>query len=272
MKGRSRSQLVVLVFFAFAYAGCPCKSIDRSYPAPSAEEILGSLATEREALRSFRRDSTMDYWVGKDRFRGTVLAMGELSAKVRMQALRPDDATAVDLSCDGASFVLVDHMNNCVLTGPCNAESIAQLLRVPLAPDDFLYLALGSTPVIDGAQGSVRWDDKHGREVLELKGSGGMTQTIIVDGRDGQKTWDLLKSEVRRGKDVVWTAEHKGYRELKGEDGQTYRVPSKSMFKSAADKTDVLIDWENTMVNPTLAPESFVNTEIPDVPMCGTKK
>ena len=272
MKGRS--QLVVLGFLVFAYAGCPCKSIDRSYPQPTAEEILGHLGEERDAVRSFKTDSTMDYWVGDDRFRGTVLVMGEKGAKVRMNALRPDDATAVDLACDGTDFVLVDQMNNCVLSGPCTADSIAQLLRVPLAPDDFLYLALGTTPVIEGAKGTVRWDDKHGREIVELTGAGGMKQRIEVDGRDGKKTWDLLKSEVR-GADgkVIWTAEHKEYRAITGDDGKAYRVPGKSMFKTPKEKSDLLVDWgDEREVNLELAPASFVMANVPDVPTCGQKK
>src|SRR5688500_3286336 len=144
------TRLAGLALLLLLLPACPHK-YKRTYSEPGAEEILESLAARRAAVKSFKTESQMDYWVGNDRFRGTVLIMGALGAKVRMNALRPDDAVAADLACNGADFVFVDQLKICVLTGPCNEASIAQLLRVPLAPDDFLSLALGTTPVIPGA-------------------------------------------------------------------------------------------------------------------------
>lgn len=268
----SRLAFLACLLILPAFAGCPCRSYDRGYTEPKTEEVLDHLAAKRAALTSFKTDSTMDYWVGKDRFRGTVLVMGTIGAKVRMNALRPDDAVAVDLACDGESFVMVDQMNNCILTGPCNADSIASLLRVPLAPDDFLYLALGATPVIDGAQGKVTWDSKHGREVVQLEGVGGMTQTILLDGRDGKKTWDLLRSEVK-GADgkVIWTSDHTAYKVVKDVAGADHRVPGKSNFKTPAEKSDLLVEWGGEReINLELADELFV-LEPPPVAFCGQK-
>ena len=252
-------------------AGCP-RSYDRRYAEPTVAEVLEHLAAKRAAVHSFKTDSQMDYWIGKDRFRGTVLVMGEEGAKVRMNALRPDDAVAADLACDGLDFVYVDQMNNCILTGPCNEESIAALLRVPLAPDDFLYLALGATPVIEGAQGTVRWDSKHGREVVELAGAGGMKQTILLDGRDGKRTWDLLRSEVK-GADgkVIWTVDHTDYKVVKDVADAEHRVPGKSNIKTPADKSDLLVEWgKEREINLEIDDQLFV-LEPPPVAMCGQK-
>lgn len=266
-------RLAFACLVALLLAACP-KSYKRPYSEPGVDAVLASLAARRDAVRSYKAtDTTMDYWVGKDRFRGTVLVMGELGAKVRMNALRPDDAVAADLACDGADFVFVDHLKNCVLTGPCNEASIAQLLRVPLAPDDFLYLALGTTPVIPDAQGTIRWDSKRGREVLELTGAGGLQQTIIVDGRDGKQTWDLLRSEVR-GADgkVLWTVDHTGYRDLATADGATVRVPGKSNIKTPADKSDLLVEWgKEREVNLDIEDDAFL-LDPPAVAMCGASQ
>lgn len=268
----SRLLFLACLLILPTFAGCPCRSYDRGYTEPTTDEVLEHLAARRAGLSSFKTDSTMDYWVGKDRFRGTVLVMGTLGAKVRMNALRPDDAVAADLACDGMNFVFVDQMNNCILTGPCNEESIAALLRVPLAPDDFLYLGLGATPVIEGAQGKVRWDSKHGREVVELEGAGGMKQTILLDGRDGKKTWDLLRSEVR-GADgkVIWTTDHTDYRVLKDAAGVDHRVPGKSNFKTPTEKSDLLVEWGSEReINLELA-QALFELVPPDVGFCGQK-
>lgn len=268
----SRLAFLFCVAVLPTFAGCPCRSYDRGYTAPTTEEVLEHLESKRAGLSSFKTDSTMDYWVGKDRFRGTVLVMGTQGAKVRMNALRPDDAVAADLACDGQSFVFVDQMNNCILTGPCNQDSIAALLRVPLAPDDFLYLALGATPVIEGAQGKVRWDSDKGREVVELEGAGGMKQTILLDGRDGKKTWDLLRSEIK-GPDgrVLWTADHTDYEVVKDAAGVDHRVPGKSNFKTPAEKSDLLVEWGGEReINLEIPAAAFI-LQPPPVPFCGQK-
>lgn len=246
--------------------GCPTR-YERRYPAPEVAQVLAHLEAKRDAYRSFNAESTMDYWIGKDRFRGTVLVMGELGAKVRMNALKPDDSVAADLACDGVDFVYVDMMNNCVLTGPCTEASIAQLLRVPLAPDDFLYLALGATPVIPGATGTVRWDNKRGHEIIELEGAGGRKQTIVLDGID--QRWDLLKSEVR-GPDgkVIWTVEHKRYREVTDADGVARRVPGASNVRTPQERSDLLVDWGRLRINEPIDEAAFV-LEPPPVPTCG---
>jgi hypothetical protein len=260
------TRLALAALLVGLLAGCP-KHYAKPSHEPTTDELIQHLADARGAVHSFKTDSTMDYWIGKDRFRGTVLVMGELGAKVRMNALRPDDAVAADLACDGADFTYVDELNNCVLTGPCNQQSIAALLRVPLSPDDFLYLALGATPMIDGAQGKVSWDSKHGRWKLEVTGSGGMSQTVEVDDRDGKGTWDLLHSEVR-GADgkAVWTVDHEDYREVDGR-----RVPGKSHVTTPAEKSDLLVDWgSDRHVNVDLSPASF-QLEPPPVATCGQK-
>ncbi|MCA9677082.1 MAG: hypothetical protein KC464_18800 [Myxococcales bacterium] len=264
----SRTALLPLALIAGALlTGCP-STIKRAYPEPSVDAILAHLAEVRDGLHSFRTDSKMDYWVGKDRFRGTVWVMGEVGARVRMNALKPDDSVAADLACNGADFVYVDQLHNCVLWGPCNQDSIAQLLRVPLAPDDFLYLALGATPVIDGATGKVTWDSKHGREILELTGSGGLQQRIVLDGRD--QRWDVLESTMRKPDGtVIWTAEHTDYKVVNDEQGHPHRVPGKSNFKTPEEKSDLLVEWGGKRaINLELGDDKFLLAP-PDVATCG---
>jgi len=262
------TRLACLALLLLVLPACPHR-YKRSYQEPTAGEILDSLGARRAAVHSFKTDSQMDYWVGNDRFRGTVLIMGQLGAMVRMNALRPDDAVAADLACDGRTFVFVDQLKNCQLTGPCTDVSIAQLLRVPLAPDDFLFLALGTTPVIADATGTVSWDAKRGAEVVKLTGAGGMSQTVIVNGRDGTKTWDLLRSEVR-GADgkVIWTVDHTDYKVVKDKLGVPIRVPGKSNFKTPTEKSDLLVEWGEREINLEIPSQSFV-LQAPPVPMCG---
>jgi outer membrane biogenesis lipoprotein LolB len=252
-------------------AACGGRTYTRTYPEPTGEQVVTRLAEARARARSFKATTRMDYWLGDDRIRSKVLIMGEAGAKVRINFLSPaGDSVMADLACDGSGFVFVDQQNNCVLTGPCNADSIARFLRVRLAPDDFLSMATGTAPVLDGAQGEVTWDAKHGHEVVELTAPTG-TQRIVLDGRDGR--WDLVSSKrsTPDGKEV-WSLEHKGFATVKDEAGAELRVPGKSRFVSPREKADLLVEWQSRTINLEISPDKFQLEPPAGLPRCGEKK
>src|SRR5690606_38090080 len=116
-------------------------------------------------MTSFRGNSTMDYWLSGQRAKGDVLVMGTVGKRVRFAALSPaGGSTIAEMACDGENFVYLDYQNNCALTGPCDARSIATFFAIELEPDDFLHLALGTPPTLDNATGTVTWDGSKGVE------------------------------------------------------------------------------------------------------------
>jgi len=272
-----RSMLVVIALaLAAAYAGCSCtrhKPVPRSYPEPSTEEILAHLADVQRHARAFQAESVMDYWVGDERVKGTVLLMGRKGARVRINALNPTgDNVAADLACDGIGFEYIDYNKNCQLTGLCTRHSIAELLRISLEPDDFLLMVMGTTPVIPDAQGTVTWDERHGREVVELVAPDNrFTQTIVLDGRD--RSWDVLSSEVRdvRG-NVLWRLRNKGFEALRAQDGHTFRVPGKSQLEQPQDKADLLVQWKKRVFNLDIETVKFDMEIPPGLPSCRKEK
>ena len=148
--------------------GCPSKGgTQRPYPTPAVETVTEKLAAARKALTSFRGESTMDYWLSGQRAKGEVLVMGTVGKKIRFAALSPaGGSTIAEMACDGANFVYIDIQNNCSLTGPCDARSVAMFFGIELEPDDFLHLALGTPPVIENATGTVTWDGSRGVEKI----------------------------------------------------------------------------------------------------------
>ena len=140
-----------------------------------------------------------------ERIKPTVYVMGERGAKVRFNALNPaGDDVAADLACNGSDFQYVDFNRDCQLTGPCTKDAISQLLRISLRPDDFLLLAIGSTPLVENASGKVVWDSKNKQEKLTLvSGDGSWKQEIRLDGRE--QRWDVLSSTVWNADgDIEW--------------------------------------------------------------------
>src|SRR5262245_6934099 len=140
---------LILVSLVVGCTACPGGNFPQPKPLPDVVAVSNRIAAETANATSFRALTLSDYWLGKKRVKGEVKIMGTPGKKVRFNALSPMGGDVLlDLMCDGTNFVLVDYQNNCVLTGPCDKSSIAQLLHVPLEPDDFCTLAVGQTPIV----------------------------------------------------------------------------------------------------------------------------
>jgi len=253
--------LVVLLL-----CGCPGGGgANHPKPAnePSVADVVDRLAKERDALHAFKAKSVMDYWFGSNRVKGTVLVMGEAGAKVRFNALSPAGGDVMaDLACDGTNFVYHDYQHNCTLSGPCNRQSIANLLHVELEPDDFLHLALGTVPVLPNPTGTVTWDAGKGYWQVALSSPQG-TQKISIDARD--QHWDVVASELKRSDGgVVWGVENQGFHDVAG-----HRIPGKTRFKSPEQKEDLIVDWETQEVNPQLDASKFTFAPPAGLGTCG---
>jgi len=247
---------------ALLACGCPHGNGKRPYPEPKVEDLLARIAAARDQVTSFNAETVMDYWLDDQRVKGSVLVMGTTGSRVRINALSPaGDSVLSDLACDGTDYAFVDFNNNCQLTGPCSRETIAALFRIALAPDDFVQLAVGTTPVVPGASGTLRWDDKAKREVVELTGSDGRTQTIVVDARDGHA--DVISSEVKAADGTQeWRIDNTDYQSVDDEQGTARRVPGKSRFRTPGDKADLLVEWKQRRLNMELSDDKFT-MEIP---------
>ncbi len=248
-----RSLVVAALLFA---TGCPGKNGGgtRPYPAPAVETVTEKLAAARAAMTSFRGDSTMDYWLSGQRAKGEVLVMGTVGKKVRFAALSPaGGSTLAEMACDGTNFVYLDYQNNCVLTGPCDARSIATFFNIELEPDDFVHLALGTPPTLENATGTVTWDASKGVERVALKSNAG-SQKLTVDARDNK--WDVLDSELldAAGK-TQWSVANTDFAKVTGSGER--RVPKKTRFKSPAQSQDLLVEWNELEVNVQLQPAQF---------------
>ena len=262
-----RLALLVLALLGVLACGCPKGSSKRPYPEPTVDELLGRIAATRDGVSSFSAETVMDYWMNDQRVKGVVLVMGTTGSKVRINALSPagNDPIA-DLACDGIDYAFTDKNKNCQLSGPCSKETIAALFNIALAPDDFVQLAIGASPVVAGATGTVRWDEKAGKEVLELTGEDGRTQTIVLDARDGHA--DIVSSEVKRDGAQEWRIDNTDFTTLTDENKLQRRVPGKSRFRSPGEKADLLVDWKERKLDLPLGPEKFVLEVDPGIARC----
>jgi hypothetical protein len=251
-------------------AGCPGKQTHTAPPGVSTvQEVLARLAKAREARTSFKVQTTMDYWLGKQRAKGTVYVMGTAQRQVRFNAVKPDDSVLIDMACNGTDFTFVDFQHNCHLSGPCNKSSIGNLLRVDLEPDDFHHLAQGTPPLLDGATGTVTWDAGKGYARVKLEGAAG-TQNLVIDAKNNR--FDVLNAElIDKNGQVVWWVANTDFTTIKDEKGVAQRVPGKTRFKSPQQQADLMVEWksEERKINLALDPSKFTVPIPTGLPSCG---
>jgi hypothetical protein len=238
----------------------------RPYPEPSVADVVGKLTAAHDATKSFRADSTMDFWLANQRTKGEVLVMGKTGSFVRIAALSPaGGSTMAEMACDGANFIYVNYQNNCEVTGPCDRSSIAQFFRVELAPDDFLHLAIGTPPVLSNATGTVTWDGNKGLEDVQLAG-GGKTEKLAIDMKDGKL--DVITASMIGGDGTTeWSVTNSNFIDVGG-----HRVPGKSRFKASGAQQDLEVDWgdaNNRAVNLELDASKFKLDAPAGLPTCG---
>lgn len=266
--GMRRAAVVFTCLSFLSLTGCPGTKFTRPYKEPDSATILAHLDAAKARSQSYQAESVMDYWLGDDRVKGTVLVMGKAGARVRFNALNPTGGTvAADLACDGDNFTYIDFNKNCQLTGPCNAESIASLLRVSLEPDDFLLLAMGTTPYLSNASAKSTWNSAKGQEIVDLRAPDGQTQRIIFDGRDAR--WDVVSSVAKdaAGKEM-WRLENIDFAAAKDEAGNEIRLPGKTRFRQPGEKADLIVEWKRRKLNLDLAETKFQMTPPEGLPYC----
>jgi hypothetical protein len=238
----------------------------RPYPEPTIADVVAKLGSAHDSTKSFRADTTMDFWLANQRTKGEVLVMGKTGAFVRIAALSPaGGSTMAEMACDGANFVYVNYQSNCVVTGPCDRSSIAQFFQVALAPDDFLHLAIGTPPVLPNATGTVTWDSSRGLENVQLA-SGGETEKLAIDMKDG-KLDVISASMVGADGTTEWSVTNKDFVDIGG-----HRVPGKSRFKASGAQQDLEVDWgdaSSRAVNVELDASKFKLDPPPGLPSCG---
>ncbi len=263
--------LALLIVAISTFAGCGGPSgKTRKYAEPKVEGMLVEIQERQSRADSFMAESRMEYWVDGERIKPTVYVMGQRGAKVRFNALNPTgDDVAADLACNGNDFQFVDFNHDCQLTGPCTRDAISQLLRVSLMPDDFLLLAIGSTPVIEDPTGKISWDSKNQLEKLSLvSGDGKWKQEIHLDGKN--QRWDVLSSTVwdQEGK-IEWKLTNKEFSAHKSKDGKSFRLPAKTRFEQPKAKAEVTIRWQEREINASLSEDKFSMEIPPELPRCG---
>lgn len=215
-----------------------------------ATEMMRLLGDIRGRARSMRARGKADHFGPDGRVRGTVYFFVEAGGRLRFEALTPLSTPAATLASDGTTFALLDARERVYYTGaalPCN---IARLLRIPMEGRDVATILLGGTPLIAHRQARLAWDTD-GFYVLELTGTrDGLRQRVEI--APNRRRLDVLRSVVEQGDDVVWELE---FDDLERVDGIPF--PEKIHFVNPREDADVLVQYQEVRLNPTLPDDAW---------------
>jgi len=159
----------------------------RTYPAPTAAELVARLATRQADLASMNARVRATSWLGGDRVRATVLMLVERTGKLRLEAQVSLQGTVAVLATDGERFALLDVGHNELRRGPACPRNVAALIRIALAPAEVAALLLGDVRIPEPAasadpahQARVAWDAELGGDVLVVPRLDGWLRVVFA--------------------------------------------------------------------------------------------
>jgi uncharacterized lipoprotein YbaY len=247
---------VAALALALLLAACATASAPRSYPAPSADELLAALRARQAAARGLNMETRTTSWLGGERVRGTVQMLVERGGNLRFEAEVSLQGTVAALAVHDGVFVFVDHQKKTFRLGPATPSDVASLIRIPLPAEAVAAILLGDVFLPEGIKTlEVGWD--RGADVLHL-------QTP-----DGAQLWVSLRrpAPLLAAWDVVAVAGQPAfaparwrvsYQDLQRIGGQSF--PALIRFAEMGRDFDdgVEIKVRDRIVNPSFPTDAFL--------------
>jgi hypothetical protein len=217
------ARLTVMISAVALAAGCGATaSAVRSYPAPSADELLAALKLRQQNVRGINAETKTTSWLGGERVRGTVQILATRSGDLRFEAEVTLQGTVAALAVKSGQFTFIDYQKHVFREGPACPANVASLIRIPLAPTAVAAILLGDAPISDGTKVlGVEWDSARAADVLVLGDPSGARlwvglhrpsaavaawDVVFVDGAAGpasQQRWRVSYEDLERSKGIA---------------------------------------------------------------------
>lgn len=195
MKSEMRFVAFPLVAFLLA-AGCAgTLKATRSYPAPTADELLQAVRDRQARVRSINVETRATSWLGGERVRGTVQMLVERGGQLRFEAEVALQGTVALLTVDHGQFAFIDHQKHLFRKGAACPGNVAELVRIPLAPAEVAAILLGDVtlPPADDGKASVDWDGGRAADVLSVETQAGTRAWLGLRRPNPQlAAWDVV--------------------------------------------------------------------------------
>ena len=190
----ARIGFVVLALGALG-AGCTStKLLTRSYPVPTADELLAAVRARQAAVSAMNVEARATSWLGGERVRGTVQMLVGRPGQLRFEAEVAVQGTVALLAVEGGQFTFIDNQKHVFRKGPACPANVATLIRIPLLPAEVAAILLGDVPLPGAtAEARVEWDGTRGADVLVLPGPQATTLWLGLRRRNPVgSAWDVV--------------------------------------------------------------------------------
>jgi hypothetical protein len=244
------------VALSLLFAACATAPVQRTYPVPTADELLAALRARQVAARSLNLETRTTSWLGGERVRGTVQMLVERSGNLRFEAEVSLQGTVAVLAVQNGVFVFVDHQKKTFRLGPATPSDVASLIRIPLPPQAVAAILLGDVFFPEGTKAlDVGWD--RGADVLHLQTPDG-SQLWVSLRRPAPlvAAWDVVA--VAGQPEFVRARWRVAYEDLKQVDGRSF--PALIRFAEVGRDFDdgVEIKVRDRILNPSFPADAFL--------------
>jgi hypothetical protein len=251
-----RTRLHIGFLLLSCLVGCATgASASRSYPAPTADELMAALRARQAAVRGLNLEARVTSWMGGERVRGTVQMLVDRNGDLRFEAEVSLQGVVAALVVHQGTFVYVDHQKKTFRMGPATPADVASLIRIPLPAQAVAAILLGDAYVPEGSRPlDVNWAED--ADVLHLQTPAGELWMSLQRPVPQKPAWDVVavsgQSTASKGRWRVSFGERQRW------DGQA--IPMLIRFAEPDRSFDdgVEIKVKERVVNPTFPPKAFV--------------
>jgi hypothetical protein len=198
MTARLAATLAALSVLGSLLLGCAgTRPAVRSYPAPTADELLAAVRARQAAVQGENLEARATSWLSGERVRGTVQMLVGRAGQLRFEAEVALQGTVALLAVEQGQFTFIDHQKHVFRKGPACPANVAALLRIPFRPGEVAAMLLGDAPLPEGNAGAqVEWDGARGADVLVLSGPAGATLWLgLRRPQPAVAAWDVVYLE-----------------------------------------------------------------------------
>jgi hypothetical protein len=227
----------------------------RSYLAPSTDELMAALRARQAAVRGLNLEARVTSWMGGERVRGTVQMLVDRNGDLRFEAEVSLQGVVAALAVHQGTFVFVDHQKKIFRQGPATPADVASLIRIPLPAQAVAAVLLGDAYVPEGSRPlDVTWAD--GADILHMQTPDGELWISLQRPVPQKAAWEVVavsgQAPASKGR---WRV---SFQERRPWEGQA--IPMLIRFAEPGRSYDdgVEIKVKERLVNPTFPPEAFV--------------
>jgi hypothetical protein len=139
-------------------------------PAPTPDQLMTLLLERQQALTTLELETRTTSWVGGDRVRATVLMLIDRTGRLRFDAEVPVQGLAASLAVHDGVFAQLDLQHRLFREGPACPTNVAQLIPIPMLPEEVAAILLGDAPLGPTARAvEVGWDGARQADVLAIE-------------------------------------------------------------------------------------------------------